>query len=203
MIYDLSKKLNLEFYKRNTLDVAQDLLNKILIHRKENIIYAGKIVKVEAYDGTIDKASHSYNRRTDRTEIMYSEGGYLYVYLTYGMHHCCNVVTGIKDKGTAVLIRAVEPLNEIEKMLKNRFNEKEISNSDIYKLTSGPGNVCKAMEINRDHSGINLSSDTIFILDNEILPLNRIKITKRIGITRSVNLPWRFYIKNNRYISKK
>ena len=107
---NLNSKLEKEFYCRNLLVVAKDLLGKILVKKNGKEILAGKIVEVEAYDGSTDQAAHSYGRITPRNKIMFEDGGFLYVYFTYGAHHCCNVITGKKGKGTAVLIRAVEPV---------------------------------------------------------------------------------------------
>ena len=195
-------KLKKNFYSRKVLTVAKELLGKILVKENGREFYAGKIVEVEAYDGSMDKAAHSFPGKTKRNEIMFREGGYLYVYLSYGVHYCCNVVTGEKDKGTAVLIRAVEPIEGIESMSKNRFGRTQINEKEMHNLTSGPGKVCKAMNINTEHSGIDLTGNKIYILDQPNIEAKMIGISKRIGITRSANLPWRFYIKDNPYLSR-
>ena len=140
---------------------------------------------------------------TKRTEIMFEEGGYLYVYFTYGAHNCCNVVTGKKGKGTAVLVRAVEPVSGIEFMIKNRFGRKLKNDKEIFNLTSGPGKVCQAFGIDRSHSGIDLTGEEIFILENTRITNKEIGTSKRIGITRSTELPWRFFVKDNPYLSRK
>jgi len=199
----LDKKLKKNFYRRDVMTVAKELLGKTLVKKGKNEILAGKIVEVEAYHGDIDEASHSFRGRTKRNEIMFNAGGYLYVYFTYGTHFCCNVVTGKKDQGTAVLIRAVEPISGIEKMIKNRFSRKLKNEKEIFNLTSGPGKVCASFAINKNHSGIDLTGEEIFILGNKKLADSEIGISKRIGITRSVDLPWRFFIKNNPYLSRK
>jgi DNA-3-methyladenine glycosylase len=134
---------------------------------------------------------------------MFEKGGFLYVYFTYGAHYCCNVVTGKKDQGTAVLIRAVEPISGINKMIKNRFGRKLKNEKEIINLTSGPGKICKAFGINKTHSGIDLTGDQIYIMDNKKITIDNIGISTRIGITKSVNLPWRFFIKNNPFLSRK
>ena len=134
---------------------------------------------------------------------MFEPGGYLYVYFTYGAHHCCNVVTGKKGQGTAVLIRAVEPVMGLNRMIKNRFGRKLKNDKEIFNLTSGPGKVCQAFRIDRSNSGTDLTGNEIFILDGEKIKSKDIGISKRIGITRSVDLPWRFFIKNNPYLSRK
>ena len=197
------KKLPRKFYTREVKTVAKDLLGKILVRKDGSSILAGRIVEVEAYDGNVDEAAHTFIGKTKRNEIMFNEGGYFYVYFTYGAHYCCNVVTGKKDHGTAVLIRAVEPIKGINKMIKNRFGRKLLNEKERFNLTSGPGKVCQAMGINRSHYGADLTLDKIFIIDAPKLKKNMMVVTKRVGIKKSVNLPWRFYIKENPYVSRK
>jgi DNA-3-methyladenine glycosylase len=198
-----TKKLKKSFYQRELLTVAKDLLGKILVKSVGKEILAGKIVEVEAYHGDFDKAAHSYNGITKRNEIMFEPGGYLYVYFTYGAHHCCNVVTGKKGQGTAVLIRAVEPVIGLTRMIKNRFGRKLNNDKEIFNLTSGPGKVCQAFGIDRSNSGTDLTGNEIFILEGEKIRSKDIGISKRVGITRSVDLPWRFFINNNPYLSRR
>jgi DNA-3-methyladenine glycosylase len=198
-----NRKLKKSFYRRELLDVARSLLGKILVKASGNKILAGKIVEVEAYHGDSDEAAHSYGGITKRNEIMFEAGSYLYVYFTYGAHHCCNVVTGKKGQGTAVLIRAVEPVEGIDCMIRNRFVRKLKNDKEIFNLTSGPGKVCQAFSIDRTHSGTDLTGNEIFILNGEKIKSKDIGVSKRIGITRSVDLPWRFFIKNNPYLSRK
>ncbi|OGU75806.1 MAG: 3-methyladenine DNA glycosylase [Ignavibacteria bacterium RBG_16_34_14] len=197
------KKLPKSFYTRDILTVAKELLGKVLVKKEGRAMLAGKIVEVEAYDGSIDEAAHTFIGRTKRNEIMFNEGGYFYVYFTYGAHFCCNVVTGKKDHGTAVLIRAVEPLAGIKRMSLNRFNKILLSEKEKLNLTNGPGKVCEAFGITKGHYGIDLTGERIFILDRPKLKSSQIEISKRIGIKKSVELPWRFYIKDNPYVSKK
>lgn len=196
-------KLKKSFYRREVIVVARDLLGKVLVKSNGKEILAGKIVEVEAYHGDIDEAAHSYGGITKRNEIMFEAGGYLYVYFTYGVHHCCNVVTGKKEQGTAVLIRAVEPVEGIDSMIRNRFGRKIKSDKEIFNLTSGPGKVCQAFKLDRSHSGTDLTGKEICILNGEKIKSRDIGISKRIGITRSIDLPWRFFIKNNPYLSCK
>jgi DNA-3-methyladenine glycosylase len=198
-----TKKLKKSFYRRELISVARDLLGKMLVKSNGREFLAGKIVEVEAYDGDLDEAAHSYGGITKRNEIMFEAGGYLYVYFTYGAHHCCNVVTGKKGQGTAVLIRAVEPVLGLERLIKNRFGRKLKNEKELLNLTSGPGKVCKAFRIERKHSDTDLMGKEIFILDGEKIKSKDIGVSKRIGITRSVDLPWRFFIKNNPYLSRK
>jgi len=198
-----AKKLKKSFYRRGVIVVAKELLGKILVKSQGKEILAGKIVEVEAYHGDIDEAAHSYGGVTKRNEIMFEAGGYLYVYFTYGAHHCCNVVTGKKGQGTAVLIRAVEPVVGLTSMIKNRFGRKLKNDKEIFNLTSGPGKVCQAFNFDRNQSGTNLTGKEIFIFDGEKVKRKDIGVSKRIGITRSVDLPWRFFIKDNPYLSRK
>ena len=194
--------LTRKFFIRPVLVVAKDLLGKVLIRKDGNQILAARIVEVEAYDGKVDKASHSFNGKTKRNEVMFNVGGYFYVYFTYGAHFCSNVVTGKSDHGAAVLIRAVEPLIGIDKMIKNRFSRNLKSEKEIYNLTSGPGKVCKAFDFNKEHSGLDLTNSNVFIVDQPKLRKNKIGISKRIDITKSVSLPWRFFEIGNPYLSK-
>lgn len=205
LLPDLLKrdKLTRDFYKRDVLTVAKELLGKILVKNNGEQIYSGIIVEVEAYNGAIDEAAHTFIGRTPRNEIMFGEGGFLYVYFTYGMYFCCNVVTGVKGNGEAVLLRGLEPLDGLDFMAINRFGKNSISEKDKFKLTNGPGKLCMALDIKRDDNGTNLLGNKIFILDNKKVPKNKIVTSTRVGITRSTDLPWRFYIKENKFVSKK
>ncbi len=198
----LVKKLKRNFYTRDLQIVAKELLGKIFVKMDGRSILSGRIVEVEAYDGEIDEASHTFIGKTERNKIMFNEGGYLYVYFTYGAHYCCNVVTGKMGKGTAVLIRALEPIDGLDEMAVNRFGGL-ISEKEKLNLTNGPGKICKAFGISKEHYGIDLTNGNIFIIDMPKLKEEEIIITKRIGIKKSVDLKWRYYIKNNPYVSKK
>ncbi|MGD1007129.1 MAG: DNA-3-methyladenine glycosylase [Ignavibacteriaceae bacterium] len=197
------KKLERQFYTGELLTVAKELLGKILVKNDGKIILSGKIVEVEAYDGSFDEAAHSFKGKTKRNEIMFGIGGFLYVYFTYGAHFCSNVVTGKEGDGTAVLIRAIEPVIGINRMIRNRFGRDLIKEKEKYNLTSGPGKICQALSITKDHYGIDLTGNKIFLLDQPILNDGQIVFSKRIGIKKSVDLPWRLYIKDNPYISRK
>lgn len=199
------KKLSLDFYQRsNVLQIANELLGKILVTKWEGIITSGRIVEVEAYNGVIDKASHaSGGRRTARNEIMYGQGGFAYVYLCYGIHHLFNVVTNTKDMPHAILIRGLEPMKGIEIMLK-RTNKKQLDNS----LTRGPGNVSKALGISfKHHSGHSLLSKDLFIADDDFAYSKKeIHASPRIGVDyagEDAKLPYRFFIKGNSFVSGK
>ena len=200
---DFSKKLKKNFYTRDVLIVARELAGKILVKNENGKLYAGKIVEVEAYDGLNDEAAHTFLGKTERNKIMFEKGGYFYVYFTYGAHYCCNIVVGQKNHGAAILIRAVEPLSGIEFMEANRLRRKSENQKEILSLTNGPGKLCQAFEINRSHNGEDLMGDKIYLLNAPKIKQENIVQTKRIGIKKSVDLPWRFYIKDNHFVSKK
>jgi DNA-3-methyladenine glycosylase len=196
-------KLPRKFYLQDVLIVAKKLLGKILVKNSRGKILAGLITEVEAYDGLIDEASHAFIGKTKRNEVMFNKGGYLYVYFTYGMYFCCNVVTGKAGIGKAVLIRALEPLEGITQMSRNRFGKDFLSHKELCNLTNGPGKICKAFDISRNENGADLLGNEIFIVKGKNITEEKIVTTKRIGIKKSADLPWRFYIKDNPYISKK
>lgn len=198
-----SKKLKKNFYIRDTLLIAKKLLGKIFVKNDGKNLLAGRIVEVEAYHGKDDLAAHSYIGKTERNKIMFEEGGYLYVYFTYGVHFCCNVVTEKEGIGSAVLIRAIEPIHGIDIMATNRFGKKLINEKEKYNLTSGPGKICKAFNITKEHYGIDLTGNKIYLLSNRNISNDKIVAAKRVGIKKSINLMWRFYIKDNPYVSKK
>ncbi|MEO7264055.1 MAG: DNA-3-methyladenine glycosylase [Ferruginibacter sp.] len=196
------KKLNLDFYEReDVVQVAKDLLGKILVTKIDDLLTSGRIAETEAYVGLTDKASHSFKgRRTSRNEHMYATAGTAYIYICYGMHQMMNVVTNKKDIPDAVLIRAVEPLEGIEIML-DRTGKKGLDNS----LTRGPGNVGKALGLFKKHSGLFLLDDEISIYDDGCRIDESLKgISKRIGVESAGPdglLPYRFFIKGNAYVS--
>ncbi len=197
------KKLNYLFYNRDLLVVARELLGKIIVKADGKKLLAGKIVEVEAYDGRVDEAAHTFIGKTKRNEIMFGSGGYFYVYFTYGAHFCCNIVTGEKGHGTAVLIRGVEPVEGIEQMALNRYGKYLINEKEKYNLTSGPGKVCQAFGITRKYYGEDLIKGRVYLLNQRKIPENSIIRTTRIGIKKSTELNWRFYIKDNPFVSKK
>jgi len=203
------QKLPREFYNRPTLEVSRDLLGKYLVHQIGGNKYMAKIVEVEAYIGDIDKACHAYNNKvTPRTKVLYKLPGTAYVYLIYGMYYCFNIVTEEEGRAAAVLIRAVEPIEGIEKMVENRYKKtiKEINKKQIFNLTSGPGKLCMAMNITKENNKMDLCGDDIYITEGREKEKIGIITTKRINIDyaeEAVDFPWRFYIKDNPYISKK
>ncbi len=202
-------KLPREFYLRaDTLQIAQDLIGKLLIvptERGERV--SGMIVETEAYLGAIDKAAHSYNnRRTARNEITYAIGGHAYVFFIYGMYFQFNVVCGAKDSPHVVLIRAVEPVEGVEIMRERRLQKNPTAKMPDKNLTSGPGKLCIALDINRRLNGEDLLGDKIWLEDYKKISSEEIKIGKRIGIDYAEEFaekPWRFRLKNNEFVSKK
>ncbi|MEW6654039.1 MAG: DNA-3-methyladenine glycosylase [Bacteroidota bacterium] len=195
-------KLPFDFYDRKVINVAKSLLGKIFIRKIDGRILCGKIVEVEAYDGKNDEASHSFNGMTKRNNVMFGKAGHLYVYFTYGMHYCANVVTGKENYGAAVLIRAIEPIEGIHILSENRFGKRIISEKEQLNLCSGPARTCQAFQITHQNNGTNLCGDDIFILDSPEISSSKIISTTRIGIKKSIDLQWRYYIKNNPYVSK-
>ena len=189
-------KLGREFYNRPTLKVAKELLGKYLVMNMEGKKLSGKIVETEAYRGLYDPASHAYGGMTPRNRIMFGEPGHAYVYFTYGMYYCLNVITERKGVPAAVLIRALEPMEGIEIMKRRRKREKPED------LTSGPGKLCQAMGINKTLNGADLVGKTIY-LENRGEKAGKIVSTDRIGIDEGKEKKWRFYLKDNKYVSRK
>ena len=196
------KKLPVEFYDReDLLQIAADLLGKIIITKFNGQFIAARIVETEAYIGLTDKASHSFGgKRTARNEHMYAAPATAYVYICYGMHHLFNVVTNKKNIPDAVLIRAAEPIKGIDSMLQRSGKKKP-----DYTLTKGPGNVAKALGISKTQSGCNLLANKIYIADDGWQPAGETGISARIGIDGAgpvaAALPYRFFIKGNKYVS--
>lgn len=195
--------LPFEFYNRNVTTVAKALLGKIFVRKTMHGTLSGKIVEVEAYNGKNDKASHSYNGVTNRNQVMFGNAGNLYVYFTYGMHYCANIVTGKDNFGAAVLLRALEPIEGISIMSINRFGKETTSDKELINLCNGPAKICQAFNIIRENNGANLCSDEFYITNSSNVPKSKIISTTRIGIKKSIDLPWRYYIKDNLYVSKK
>lgn len=194
-------KLPRDFYTRpNVLHVARDLLGKLLVVPKSGKRVSGRIVEVEAYRGPKDRAAHSYGgRRTRRTEPMFGVGGTAYVFFVYGMYYQFNVVTNIVDTPHAVLIRAVEPVEGIELMRKRRSGQAD------HNLTNGPGKLCIAMDIDRRFDGDDLLGKKVWLEEGVKIPRSRIVSGPRIGIDYAAewkDKPWRFWIKDNPFVSR-
>lgn len=196
------KRLPSDFYiQEDVVSLAKQLLGKKIFTNFNNTLTGGIIVETESYKGKEDRASHAYNNRyTKRTEVMYEEGGIAYVYLCYGIHHLFNVVTYKKGEPHAILIRAIEPTVGIETMLKRR-NKKNLT----FSLTAGPGALTQALGITKEHNGLSLQSDLLWIEDNPttILPKN-ILASSRVGVSYAKEdalFPWRFRIFKNPWTS--
>lgn len=198
------KKVPLSFYERkDVVKIARELLGKIVVTNFDGQITSGKVVETEAYVGLTDKASHSFaGKRTSRNEHMYSAAGTAYIYICYGMHQMLNVVTNEKEIPDAVLVRAIEPVEGIE-IMQQRTGKKENDKS----ITRGPGNVAKALGIFKHHSGLFLLDEEIYLLDDgKKIPGEAIGVSKRIGVESAGAdslLPYRFYVKGNKYVSGK
>ena len=194
------KKLPRSFYSRPTLLVAKELLGKILVRKKGKTLLAGRIVEVEAYLGSKDPASHAYRGKTKRNEVMFGPEGHLYVYFTYGMHYCANVVTGKEGVAEAVLIRAIEPISGISTMKRKRhFSSGRI---DERNLTNGPAKLCEAFGIRGADNDTDLCGERIYVADGANVTLSSIGRSKRIGITKGTEKKWRYFVKGNEWVSK-
>ena len=179
----------------DAVSAARRLLGCEFMRQLDGQTVRVRIVETEAYDQT-DAASHSYKGKTPRTDIMFGPAGHLYVYFTYGMHYCMNVVVGEEGYGAAVLIRAVEPL-EGGHLLEKRRQKHGVD------VTNGPAKLCQALSIDKGMNGHNLARLPLQLVMRPALNDNDIVATERIGISQAKDMPWRFYIKGNPYISGK
>lgn len=190
------QKLPKSLFQKPAIEVAKKLLGAKLVTNTSGVRTSGMIVEVEAYHGPHDQASHAYGGPTKRNEVMFWDGGFCYVYLIYGMHYCVNVVTGRAGEGSAVLIRALEPLEGISAMKRRRG----VSSERL--LTNGPGKLCQALGIDLKMLGENLlTSDTIRIEALCKVPPRFRAASQRIGISRSKELLWRLFIRDNPWVS--
>ncbi len=191
----------MKLWELPTLDLAKELLGMKLIHIDDDAIISGYIVETEAYLGPEDRAAHSFNnRRTARTEVMYGEAGTIYTYFIYGMHVCFNIVSGPVNKPEAILIRAIQPNEGIERMRERRARVK-----NEIQLTNGPGKLSKAMGFTLSDNGKKINEGNIRVEEGMIVVQNEIISGPRIGIQyaeEAVHYPYRFWIKNNPYVSR-
>lgn len=211
-----AKKLTQSFFEQPTLKVAENLLGKFLIVRKNSKRIVGKIVETEAYIGEDDLACHAskgnprtqraeqspYDGRTNRSEILYRKAGTVYVYLIYGMYYCLNIVTERENFPSAVLLRAVEPAEGIDLMEKRR------KTNILRNLASGPGKLCMAFGIGKEFNNKTVFGKDIWIEDRgeEYESSKNIVSAPRVGVDYAKHckdLPWRFYVKDNQFVSKK
>lgn len=198
-------RLGRDFFGRNTLVVARELLGQRLVRVLDGksslgLLLAGRIVEVEAYVGEGDQACHARCGRTKRNAPMYGPPGHAYVYFVYGMHHCLNAVTEREGFPAAVLIRALEPLEGVSVMREKRGGRPDVQ------LTSGPARLCQALGIDQSLNGIDMcaSDSCLFIEQDGAVPDERVATGPRVGVRgdeTALTVPWRFYIRDNRYVS--
>ncbi len=201
----MSEKLTISYYQHHdVVELSRDLIGKKIVSNINGELTSGIITETEAYRGYDDKACHAHlGRFTDRTKVMYEPGGVAYVYLCYGIHHLFNIITNTDGNADAILIRAVEPVQGVDIMLKRRNKEKLDKT-----LTSGPGNFSKAFALDKSHYGADLTGDEVWIEKNDLLRFRESDITSttRIGIDYAgddKHLPWRFYLNTSKYVSKR
>ena len=195
----MSPKLPRSFYSRPSLDVASDLLGKVLVRRLNRRNLTGKIVETEAYVGPHDLACHASKGHTPRTSVMFGPPGHTYVYMIYGFHFCLNVVTEPVGYPAAVLIRAVEPLENLDLMRKLRNKPERETN-----IASGPGKLCMAMSIDKQLNGADLLGATIWIEDRQLDP-GPIGASPRVGVDYAgeyKDKPWRFFVDGSPHVSR-
>ncbi|WP_062552570.1 DNA-3-methyladenine glycosylase [Peptoniphilus phoceensis] len=201
--------LESDFFKQDTVEIAKKLLGKKIIRNISGNFFCAKIVETEAYLGLEDRACHSYGGKiTNRNKTLYLDGGHIYVYLIYGMYNLLNIVTRDENYPEAVLIRAVEPLDNLDVFSQNRFAKKykDLTNYQKKNLSNGPGKLSMALGIDRTLNEKNLSKDYLYIASGEDISEKDLVTTKRIGIDyagEDAKLPLRFYIKNNPNVSCK
>jgi DNA-3-methyladenine glycosylase len=187
--------LPLDFYARPALEVAPDLVGRVLIHNTTSAALSGMIVETEAYSGKEDPASHAFRGRTPRNSVMFGPAGHAYVYRSYGIHACLNVVTDCDGVPGAVLIRALEPLHGIDVMERNRGGRAGVQ------LCNGPGKLCQALGIGLELNGADLLTGPLCIKAGSA-GTHYIETSGRIGISRGESLPHRFYVAGSPYVSR-
>lgn len=183
-----------DFLDNDATTVARRLLGCVVVRQINGRTIRLRIVETESYDER-DAASHSYRGRTPRTDVMFGPSGYLYVYFTYGMHYCCNVVTGKEGEGSAVLIRALEPLDHQEYL-------EDVRNQTGVNVTNGPAKLCAALGITRAMNGRDLREGDVQLQIGQPIPAKDIVAAPRIGISQNKHALRRFYIRTNAYVSK-
>jgi DNA-3-methyladenine glycosylase len=188
-------RLGEEFYSRPAERVARDLLGKVFVRREPGDFLRGRIVETEAYCGQSDPGSHAFRGVSPRTSVMFGPAGFLYVYFTYGMHYCVNVVTDQDGIAGAVLLRALEPLQGLKIMRQRRGAR---ADSD---LCNGPAKLCQAFGIDRELNGVSLLAGTIWIEDDGV-HVGEIASTTRVGLSAGKDLPLRFFVKGSSFVSR-
>lgn len=197
-------RLTRPFFALDTLTVARDLLGRRLVHVVDGQRVSGLIVETEAYIGEEDEASHANPGPTERNASMYAPPGHAYVYLIYGMYHCFNIVTERAGFPAAVLIRALEPLEGLEAMRRRRGR---VGARDVTKLTSGPGRLCQALAIDRQHDGMDLCARQaeLFLESGDPVPDEAVMRGSRVNVAgdeAAVEARWRFYVRANPHVSR-
>ncbi|QOW23453.1 DNA-3-methyladenine glycosylase [Lysobacter sp. H23M47] len=190
----MKSTLPASFYQRAATGLGPVLLNKLLVASDGR---TGRIVEVEAYTGSDDPASHSHRGKTQRNATMFGPPGLLYVYLSYGIHWCANVVCGSDGEGTAVLIRALEPVAGLQRMREARTKARR----DL-DLCRGPARLAQALGITGDDDGTDLVDGPFRLVDDGVPPPPAPVVTTRIGISRATDLPWRWYVPDNPHVSR-
>ncbi len=194
-----SEVLKRSFYERNTVEVAPDLLGKLLVRKLRSKLLIGRIVEVEAYRGADDPASHAFRGRTKRNSVMFGPAGHAYVYFTYGNHFCLNITTEPEGFPAALLIRAAEPVEGVDSMLRNRGKK-----LPLHEIANGPGKLTKAFAIDRSLNGSDMTKlDLLYVCED----LNEQPVTvarsPRVGIKVATDRPWRFFIEVSPYTSRR
>lgn len=196
-LYPLSNSLPREFYEVPALELARKLIGRLLVSRINDKFTAGLIVETEAYLSANDPASHAARGKTPRTAVQWGPPGFSYVYLIYGMYHCMNIVSDPVGTAGCVLLRAIEPIHGIENMRLRRPRAKT-----KIQLGNGPGKLTAALGVKRQHNAIDLTQKLLFVCDYDENQNFDIVQSSRIGLTEGLELPYRFYIQGNSFVSK-
>ena len=191
-----SPRLLREFFARDPVVLARDLLGRVLFYKTPEGLLAGRIVETEAYTGAADPASHAFRGPTARNAVMFGPAGHAYVYFTYGMHHCLNVTAGAQGTAGAVLLRALEPLAGVEIMRARGDHGPES------RLLSGPGKVGRAFGLSLVDNGRDFTRGPLGLATGAPVPDREVAISRRIGISRAVDLPYRFAVLSSPSVSK-
>lgn len=203
------------FFRQDGIELAKSILGKYLIRKYEDKEIVTRIVETEAYMGVNDKGAHVYNnKKTQRTWPLYLDGGHIYVYLIYGMYYCLNLSANIEENPQCVLIRAVEPINNLDEISYNRYKKEyeSLTNYQKKNITNGPGKLCMALRIDKNLNGKDILGNDLTIKDyyydgtNEVTCSKNFKVvsSKRINIDyaeEAKDYLWRFYVDNNKYVS--
>jgi DNA-3-methyladenine glycosylase len=197
----MREALSLPFFERPTLQIARDLLGRTLWRRTEEGIVGGIIVETEAYISAIDPASHNYLKPRKRSMMMFGPPGYAYIYFTYGMYHCLNVVTESEGVSAAVLIRAIEPTYGLDLIVQRRPKV-----TDLRDLARGPGRVCLAFALTTENNGTLLQSESLWLSETPDRPEitdTQVLMSPRIGISQGIDRLWRYFLIDNPFVSGK